>query len=69
MVSVISLPFGKEALRIVTVKALTLDARKMFGLCERFARAEAGTLFYRFSCQIDGGGAEEWLAISEAEAF
>ena len=39
----------QEVLRIGAVKVLTLDARKTFGLCERFARAEASKLSYRFS--------------------
>jgi argininosuccinate synthase len=38
----------QKALKIGAVRALTPDARKMFGLCERFARAEASRLFYSF---------------------
>jgi len=43
------LAIRQEALKIGAVKVLTLDARKTFGLCERFARAEASKLSYRFS--------------------
>ena len=39
----------QEALKIGAVKVLTLDARRMSGLCEGYARAEASKLFYRFS--------------------
>ena len=41
----------QKALKMGAIKALTLDARQMFGLRERFARTEASELFYRFSCQ------------------
>jgi len=41
----------QKALKVGAVKVLTLDGRKMFGLRERFTRAEASKLFYRFSCQ------------------
>ncbi len=45
------LAIRQEALKVGAVKVLTLDGRKMFGLWERFARAETSKLFYRFSCQ------------------
>ena len=41
----------REALKIGAVKVLTLDARKTFRLCERFARAEGSKLFRTFSDQ------------------
>ena len=59
----------QETLKIGAVKVLTLDGREMFGLRERFARAEASKLFYRSSCQINRGVVEKWLTISETGAF
>lgn len=41
----------QEALKTGVVKVLTLDARKMVGLCERLARAEVSKLFHTFSDQ------------------